>query len=884
MKIIRTSRSCLALWGGLAIIAATASLTADTLVLLDGSKVEGKLRSCDDTDCFLGTKKIPIEKIARIELQPATSGTASSNGPSILMTDGTVRPGRFEGLSLGSVVIDGKDIDRENIAVIVLADIAMSKPAPRDVLLLVDGSARLGALATCNAASCQFDSQTIPLRSLRWIGLRQEGAVPPQADDVEDILFFKSSSAVTARMSAIDSGTVRSTHGSFPRGEVTWIHVAQGKPDTPKGEITTTELPPPSSPPPPPPPPKKKKGPTPTPTPAPQPSGSQHERVKPCPADKPLGGKVVVTEEINDSGCRGTTRTVLRFPLGPTRFFTVLQPWTSQLWDGFLATEISYEISSGGCTGLNSIEHLLQCDAPGGRRVGRVAMGPGAPHNIDFSPLKPQLSVSGSLPDEIWRRFTTEGKCVGPTPGHGAGPWAQRWSIGLAGFSIYPSTDSACKQGEENNTGFACVEATACSEPDPAMKRACILEGDRYAVIPFVGQSAWTSPRPPSSTNFRVGNKMQWEVCCGCAALPDAPDFDRRPASPVDKKNPCDELKALLGRMKALADASEAFSRDLRTAEEERAAVTDKIWGLDGALRKFFSSMLEVAASGMSESFKKLVEVVNAGLDLTGNSGEDVYNLLSALEKDPKGLATDQLKKAAERAAVKGAMESGNTVYKETKDLTKALGAYEEALKKSGELAETAEGITKGIDLAKSAKEYADKTSELADLIQEWTDANDNAKREKEGKDDIDRKMEDLQNEIDRARAGCPDGVSFKRRAPSAFQLVRYAEPPVASTSGGDTVAISRSVRSVRANLDKMRVEVKAATPWLLPFLFHETEGAAPELLAAMLKKAAPHFAAASAALDAAVKETKSLEPAIKKAIPEKTAAPGTPVAMLRHE
>ena len=128
-KTMLTSRRCLALWGALAIIAATASLTADTLVLRDGSKVEGKLRSCDDTDCFVDAKKISIETIARIELQPAASGNTSSRGPSVVMADGTVRPGHFEGLSLGSVVIDGKEIDREDIAVIVLADIAAPKPA-----------------------------------------------------------------------------------------------------------------------------------------------------------------------------------------------------------------------------------------------------------------------------------------------------------------------------------------------------------------------------------------------------------------------------------------------------------------------------------------------------------------------------------------------------------------------------------------------------------------------------------------------------------------------------------------------------------------------------------------------------------------------------------
>ena len=79
-------QSCLAVQGTVAIIfAATASLTADTIVLRDGSKVAGKLRSCNDTDCFVEARKIPIEEIARTELQPATSGTALANGSSIVM-------------------------------------------------------------------------------------------------------------------------------------------------------------------------------------------------------------------------------------------------------------------------------------------------------------------------------------------------------------------------------------------------------------------------------------------------------------------------------------------------------------------------------------------------------------------------------------------------------------------------------------------------------------------------------------------------------------------------------------------------------------------------------------------------------------------------------
>ena len=75
---------------------------------------------------------------------------------------------------------------------------------------------RPGALATCNAASCTFDGKIVPLSGVRWIGLRQEGNVPPQADDSADIIVRKEQS-VGARLTGIDATNVRSARGNFAR-------------------------------------------------------------------------------------------------------------------------------------------------------------------------------------------------------------------------------------------------------------------------------------------------------------------------------------------------------------------------------------------------------------------------------------------------------------------------------------------------------------------------------------------------------------------------------------------------------------------------------------------------------------------------------------------
>ena len=202
-----------------------AAAAADVLHLADGSLVKGQLKFCDDEACSIASRRIPLTQVAKITLRELSSPARLAEAGAIL-TDGTTRRGAFTGLTLGYVEIGGEEIDRETVAVIVLA------APPQDVVIGTGGSQRRGALSSCNAASCNLDGATIPLRDIRWLGLRAPNATPPIAGD-EDVIFIREQQTVAARLSALDDQTVRTTRGDFPRDDVTWIRLATPRDETP---------------------------------------------------------------------------------------------------------------------------------------------------------------------------------------------------------------------------------------------------------------------------------------------------------------------------------------------------------------------------------------------------------------------------------------------------------------------------------------------------------------------------------------------------------------------------------------------------------------------------------------------------------------------------
>lgn len=104
-------------------------LAADTLRLKDGSTVAAALKSCDAEQCSAGARRISLSDIQRIELTEGPEIPASARAVSVVLTDGTVLPGAFVGLSLGFVWIGDEEIDRSRVAAVILAD-----PSPSGAL------------------------------------------------------------------------------------------------------------------------------------------------------------------------------------------------------------------------------------------------------------------------------------------------------------------------------------------------------------------------------------------------------------------------------------------------------------------------------------------------------------------------------------------------------------------------------------------------------------------------------------------------------------------------------------------------------------------------------------------------------------------------------
>ncbi|HEY7002502.1 MAG TPA: hypothetical protein VH330_12255 [Candidatus Udaeobacter sp.] len=242
--------------------------------------------------------------------------------------------------------------------------------------------------------------------------------------------------------------------------------------------------------------------------------------VTPCPADKPLGGRIevkYVDNPYSGDDCQGTIQTVLRFPLVDSAPSTSL--WSGKLWTGFSATELNYDVSSEGCVDTPGNDQT--CQAAGGHKTGKVTLGTIGPLGfrsgtvgyVHFYPVKPEIAFD-VLPDEIHRAFTTSLTCVGA---HGGGMKAG-WIVGFAGGHIRPR-----KQGSSEQAFVAYVDPTACQSGSSDYP-SCMQHSELYAVIPFSGHSVWTDPRPRASF-LRV--ETTWNVCCGCGAPPKVQELDR---------------------------------------------------------------------------------------------------------------------------------------------------------------------------------------------------------------------------------------------------------------------------------------------------------------------------------------------------------------------
>jgi FixJ family two-component response regulator len=266
--------------------------------------------------------------------------------------------------------------------------------------------------------------------------------------------------------------------------------------------------------------------------------------------------------------------------------------------------------------------------------------------------------------------------------------------------------------------------------------------------------------------------------------------------------------------------------------------------------------MLGLAGQGASGALAKAISLAKT---LMGMSGEgDVEDVVKAT----KAIATDPLKDAAAKAAVKAAVQQADAYLAQTGDHAGALRTYATAIGKSEQLASAGANLAKGVNFAGAVADYAKKTNSLFDLIQEWLDHNEEANRAQTQMDDINRRMDELQKRIDACRHA---SGAIRRDA----QLAAFYAAPAAGS--GDPAAIQVRLAATRARLEAIPSQLETAAPWLLPFFADAPMS--PRLAAALLSKAIPELETVKKTIDDAVAEGESMEKDLQQAIPPKPGA-----------
>lgn len=96
-----------------------------------------------------------------------------------------------------------------------------------DRLLLYDGTTMLGTLVGCGGSACRFNNDTVVRARIDWIGLGGAMPPPPQlADPGKDSVFLAGGEVKIESLVGVNAHEVVTDGGSYPRGDVRWIHVA----------------------------------------------------------------------------------------------------------------------------------------------------------------------------------------------------------------------------------------------------------------------------------------------------------------------------------------------------------------------------------------------------------------------------------------------------------------------------------------------------------------------------------------------------------------------------------------------------------------------------------------------------------------------------------
>jgi len=254
--------------------------------------------------------------------------------------------------------------------------------------------------------------------------------------------------------------------------------------------------------------------------------------VKPCAAGKALGGYIEINSKWNNNGCKGSIKTILRFPLVPSLPPQLGGAWSTQLAHGFVAQEVNYELRTTGCKGMTANDEQ-NCSARAAHKAGKVNLGKvgplgfirdmsGGPASLKFDPLKPAIEVNSLGLGGAFAETALE--CDAVTGFSGSGK--SFWEYGFMGLIIGPEgkdcTPATGESLDSRNTFVVCVPPTDCSYPaNEAARTECTLNAARHANIPFSRTMYWTSRKAKDQYHQGIQSyEMHWDICCGCGETP----------------------------------------------------------------------------------------------------------------------------------------------------------------------------------------------------------------------------------------------------------------------------------------------------------------------------------------------------------------------------
>lgn len=822
--------------------AAAVSAAADVVHLRDGSRIDGKVTSCDEESCSVDRKHVALADVARITLAGAPKLPSIAKA-GVLLVDGTLREGKFTGLSIGVVWLGEEELDRGDVAEIFLVE---TKAA--DVLIAVDGRTITGQLTSCNAASCTFAGRTHRFDDIVWLGLGQENNPPPAAPG-GDLIFEGENDPVAARLSALDASTVRTARGSFSRANVRWIRLAPRAP-APQPAPPVTRFPDPPPPPPvehdeqagpepPAPPPVPVPGP-PAPPAGPPVSGAADE-------DLPRGrlwlGKIIGREWETSGDQRWTadmtfdvrmreyTRSVMSDPPNRRKVaeFIYLNDEGTVMKSTYRSRSPGEHCSGTGEATFSRPQHFRTSTIF--RRTGTGAMpssaGMDIPRGQPFYVLAPWPAAGHTF------RVT----CVDTTTGTRTLDWP--FYLLMAGRLPWESVS-----------------------PDPEIRS---LEGDRMT----------GSYQATRETGVQVA--VSWAVCLeGVRCPPPAPlDPDttgptadgplppREPPAVPSDRDWCGHLQQLIQAMRVLKETYETNEAAFVTAEAARDRARDAIWGLGGSLQKASTAMLSLATGTASAGLKRAVSALKA---VTSDStSSQVNNAAKAVGYGPANV----LENLATKEAIRTATRNADTYLEQTRDHQGALRVYSGNIERSEQLAAKAKSVTKVVGVVGDAAAFASKTSDLADHIQAYLEQAADAARHRADMDDVNRRQAELQTRIDEARRRCAEqqrSASRPPRVPIALSLNAF---PIAAAATTGTTA---TLRALQQKAQQIPMNLESAAVWLLPFLAG-IEEMSPALRSALLGAALPHLETAGRAVDEIAAEQPRFERDIQQAVPKASPA-----------